>query len=68
MSSGFTEEEPSAFSFFSLSKVPVKNPSRVPNKTLWRELPAYKALFYKSLKFRIKIPLSEEIYPFSQRP
>jgi len=67
MSSGSQNKDPRyAFSF--LSKVPVNEPPPVsPAGALWRELLAYRAVFLH-FKFLIKISLSKEIFPFSQRP
>jgi hypothetical protein len=54
--------------FLFLSNFPVKEPPpSSPTGSLWTELPVYKASFYVSLKFLIKISLSKEIFPFSQR-
>jgi len=55
--------------YLFLSKVPVnKPPPSSPTGPLWRELPVYKAFFYISLKFLIKISLKKEIFPFSKAP
>jgi hypothetical protein len=68
MSSGSKKRNPDMH-FLSLSKVPVNEPP--PSSTtgpLWRQLPVYRAFFYVSLIFLIKISLSKEILPFSQKP
>jgi hypothetical protein len=55
--------------FLFLSKVAANEPPPVPpTGPLCRELSVYRACFYISLKFLIKISLNKEIYPFSQRP
>jgi hypothetical protein len=55
-----------SFSVISPSKL---TPCKFPSRVLRRELPAYKAFFFKkNIKFPIKIPIDKEMYPFSQRP
>jgi len=49
--------------FLFLSKVPVNEaPPGSPTGPLWSKLSVYKALFYISLKFPIKISLNKEIF------
>ena len=58
------KETKHAFSFF-LSKVPVHEPPPgFPTGPLWKQLPIYKAFFYMSLKFLIKISLNKDIFSF----
>jgi hypothetical protein len=69
MSSGSKRKEPRYVFFFFLSKVSVnKPPPGSPTGPPWRELPIYRAFFYISLIFLIKISLNKEMFPISQRP
>jgi hypothetical protein len=63
MSSGSKKKEPRYTFSFSLKSSSKRTPSRFPTGPLWRELPAYKAFFYISLKLLIKISLNKGMFP-----
>jgi hypothetical protein len=53
---------------FSLKKSQQRNPLQVPNRAPMERATLYRAFFYISLKFLIKISLNTEIFPLFQRP
>jgi len=67
MSSGYTEEEPRYAASFSLKSLSKRTPPGSPTGAPMEGAARLQGLFFfhTSLKLVTKIPLNEEIYPFS---